>query len=50
MEQTFNRRGSFYLACNEKHAILLLKNIKYVIGGHVKRLVTLSIICGTVYL
>ena len=49
MKQTFNRRGSLYLAWNDKIAsFLLLKILQDVIGGHVKRFVTLSIICETI--
>ena len=42
-EQTFNREGSHYLACNEKRACSLLNNLKYLNYGHVS-FVTLSII------
>ena len=35
IEQTFNREGSPYLACNEKHAFLLLNNLKDLNCGHV---------------
>ena len=50
IEQTFNREGSLYLACNKKRAFSLLSNLKDLNGGHVRKFVTLSIIFWTVYL
>ena len=36
IEQTFNREGSLYLACNDKNAFfLLLNNLKDINCGHV---------------
>ena len=44
IEQTFNREGSLYLACNDKNAILLLNNLNDINCGHVRKCVMLSII------
>ena len=46
IEQTFNREGSLYLACNENCAFLLLNNLNNISCGHVM----LSIIIWTIYL
>ena len=35
IEQTFNRDGSLYLACNDKNAFLLLNNLNDINCGHV---------------
>ena len=50
IEQTFNREGSLYLACNDKNAFLLLNNLNDIIFGHVRKCVMLSIIFWTIYL
>ena len=51
IEQTFNREGSLYLACNDKNAFfLLLNNLKDKNCGHVRKRVMLSIIFWTIYL
>ena len=50
IEQTFNREGSLYLACNEKNAFLLLNNLNDISCGHVRKCVMLSIIFWTIYL
>ena len=34
IEQTFNREGSLYLACNDKNAFLLLNNLNDINCGH----------------
>ena len=44
IEQTFNREGSLYLACNDKKAFLLLNNLNDTNCGHVRKCVMLSII------
>ena len=44
IEQTFNRDGSLYLACNDKNAFLLLNNLNDKKCGHVRKCVMLSII------
>ena len=46
IEQTFNREGSLYLACNDKNALffLLLNNLNNVNCGHVRKCVMRSII------
>ena len=36
IERTFQREGSPYLACNDRNAFLLRKNLKNVMHGHVK--------------
>ena len=36
IEKTFQREGSPYLACNDRNAFLLQKNIKNSMHGHVK--------------
>ena len=43
MEQTFNRNGSIYLACNDIHTFSLLNSLKDIICGHIRKFVTLSI-------
>ena len=50
IEQTFNREGSLYLACNDKNAFLLLNNLNDINCGHVRKCVMLSIIFWTIYL
>ena len=49
IEQTFNREGSLYLACNDRNAFLLLNNINDINCGHVRKCVMLSIIFWTIY-
>ena len=44
IEQTFNREGSLYLACNDKNTLLLLDNLNDINCGHVRKCVMLSII------
>ena len=45
IEQTFNREGSLYLACNDKkRPFLLLNNLNDINCGHVRKYVMLSII------
>ena len=47
IEQTFNRQGSLYLACNNKNAFfLLLNNLNDINCGHVRKCVMLSIFFG----
>ena len=41
--QTYNKECSLYLACNEKHAFLLLNNLKDLNCGHVRKFLRLSI-------
>ena len=36
IERTFQRAGSPYLACNDRNAFLLQKNLKNIMHGHVK--------------
>ena len=50
IEQTFNREGSPYLACNDKNAFLLLNNLNNINCGHVRKCVMPSIIFWTIYL
>ena len=50
IEQTFNREGSLYLACNDKSAFLLLNNLNDINCGNVRHLVMLSIIFWTINL
>ena len=50
IEQTFNREGSLYLACNDKNAFLLLNNLNDINYGHVRKCVMRSIIFWTIYL
>ena len=50
IDQTFNREGSLYLACNEKRAFSLLNNLKNLNCCNVRKFVTLSIILRTLYL
>ena len=45
IEQTFNREGSLYLACNDKNAFfLLLNNLNDINWGHFRKCVVLSFI------
>ena len=51
IEQTFNRVGSLYVACNEKRVFFfLLNNLKDLNCGHNRKFVTLFIIFWTIYL
>ena len=50
IEQTFNREGSLYLACNNKKAFLLLNNLNDINCGHVRKCMMRSIIFWTIYL
>ena len=55
IEQNFKKESSLYLACNQKCALLLLlflllKNLKDLNCGHVRKFVTLSIIFWAIYL
>ena len=51
IEQTFNREGSLYLACNDKNAFfLLLNNLNVINCGHVRKCMMRSIIFWTIYL
>ena len=50
IEQTFNKEGSLYSACNEKRAFSLLNSLNYLNCGHVRKFVMLSIIFLTIYL
>ena len=50
IEQTFNREGSLYLACNDKMPFLLLNNLNDINCGHVRKCVMRSIIFWTIYL
>ena len=50
IEQTFNRGGSLYWACNDKNACLLLNNLNDINCGHVRKCVMLSIIFWTIHL
>ena len=50
IEQTFNREGSLYLACNDKNAFLHLNNLNDINCGHVRKCVMHSIIFWTIYL
>ena len=50
IQQTFNRKGSLFLACNEKRAFYFTsEQLKRFFKncGHVRRFVTPSIICWT---
>ena len=49
IEQTFNREGSLYLACNDKNAFLLLNNLNDINCDHVRKCVVRSIIFWTIY-
>ena len=42
-EQTFNRAGSLYLACNEKKTVLILNIINDISCGRVRERAMLSI-------
>ena len=51
IEQTFNREGSLYLACNDKKMPFLpLNNLNDINCGHVKKCVMRYIIFRTIYL
>ena len=50
IEQTFNREGSLYLACNDKNAFFILNNLNNINCGHVRKCVMRSIIFWTIYL
>ena len=50
IEQTFNREGSLYLACNDRSAFLLQNNLNDINCGHVRKCVMRSIIFWTIYL
>ena len=51
IEQTFNREGSLYVACNDKNAFfLLLNNLIDINCDHVRKCVMRSIIFWTIYL
>ena len=51
IEQTLNREGSLYLACNDKNAFfLLLNNLNDINCGHVRKCVMRSIIFWTIFL
>ena len=50
IEQTFNREGSLYLACNDKMPFLLQNNLNDINCGHVRECVMRSIIFWTIYL
>ena len=50
IEQTLNREGSLYLACNDKNAFFLLNNLNDINCGHVRKCVMRSIIFWTIYL
>ena len=51
IEQTINREGSLYLACNDKNAFfLLLNNLNDIKCGHVRKCVMRSINFWTIYL
>ena len=50
IEETFNREGLLYLACNDKMPILLLNNINDIKCGHVRKCVILFIIVWAIYL
>ena len=50
IEQTFNREGSLYLACNDKMPFLLLNNLSDINYGHVRKCVMCSIIFWTIYI
>ena len=49
-EQTFNREGSLYLACNDKNAIFTSEQPKRYKYSHVRKCVMRSIIFWTIYL
>ena len=36
IERTFQREDSPYLACNDRNAFLLQKNLKNIMHGHIK--------------
>ena len=46
IEQTFNREGSLYLACNDKMPFLLLNNLNDINCGHVRKCVMRSLFFG----
>ena len=50
IERTFQREGSPYLACNDRNALLLQKNLKYIMHGHVKMYVMRWPFCWTTFL
>ena len=50
IEQTFNREGSLYLACNDKNAFLLLNNLNDINCGHIRKCVMRPTIFWTKYL
>ena len=49
IEQTFNREGSLYLACNDKMLFLLLNNPNDISCGNVRTCVMRSIIFWKIY-
>ena len=49
IEQTFNREGSLYLACDDKNAFLLLNNLIDINCGLIRKCVMPSIIFWTIY-
>ena len=49
IEQTFNREGSLYLACNDKNAFLLLNNQNDINCVHVRKCMMHSIIFWTIF-
>ena len=50
IEQTFNREGSLYLACNEKRAFFTSEQSKIFKLWSCQKNLTLSIIFWTIYL
>ena len=49
IEQTFNREGSPYLACNDKNTFFTSEQPKRYKCGHVRKCVMRSIIFWTIY-
>ena len=50
IEQTFNREGSLYLACNDKNAFFTSENLNDINCDHVWKCVMRSIIFWIIYL
>ena len=50
IERTFQREGSPYLACNDRNAFLLQKNLKNIMHGRVKMYVMRCPFCWTTFL
>ena len=50
IEQIFNREGSLYLACNDKHALLLLNNLNDINCDHVRNCDALHYLLDNIFI